>query len=85
MNEIINNEQCHDLLVYFHRPNDLKHLKYAEVFNKYNWSYKQPQRLVILFIFKLLIKLFTWLKTEIKTVLLQESRWYLLWQERYGI
>ena len=44
MNEIINNEQCHDLLVYFYRPNDLKHLKYAEVFNQYNWSYKLPQR-----------------------------------------
>ena len=44
MNEIINNEQCHDLLIYFNRPEDLKHLKYAEVFNQYNWSYQQPQR-----------------------------------------
>jgi hypothetical protein len=44
MNEIINNDQCHDLLVYFNRPNDLKNLNYAEVFNQYNWSYQQPQR-----------------------------------------
>jgi PIF1-like helicase len=44
MAAILNSQKCHDLLVYFNRPNSLIALKYTELFNMYNWSYTLPKR-----------------------------------------
>ena len=42
--ELLLQNKCCDLLIYFNRPNTLHHLKFTEFFNEYKWGYSQGAR-----------------------------------------
>jgi hypothetical protein len=46
MTALLDSGKCHDLTVYFKRPNSLQALKYTELFNSYSWSYTKPKRYI---------------------------------------